>query len=274
MNDFEFLRSINIGEYLPGESPVHRLDPRAKIVIFTVYILALTFTRSLGGLALGLLFILGGLLLARIPLRFAMRGLLAPLPFLLFLALLQLFLTPPANPGDVLWQWRFLQISGAGVMAATTLLARFTALILAIGLSTSVTSSSDLLAGMNALLRPLGRIGVPAEDAVMTVQVALRFLPLLAVTAERTAKAQASRGADWSPAKGNLVKQVKRIAPMIVPLFISSLGKAERMALAMDARAYGSHRPRGSMRELVFTWKDAAAVIVALLLCAAVFAVP
>ncbi len=106
---------------------------------------------------------------------------------------------------------------------------------------------------------------------MMVVQVALRFLPLLAVTAERTAKAQASRGADWSPAKGNLVKQVQRIAPMIVPLFISSLGKAERMALAMDARAYGSHRPRGAMRELKFLWKDAAAVLLALLLSGAVF---
>jgi energy-coupling factor transport system permease protein len=164
-----------------------------------------------------------------------------------------------------------LQITGAGVVAAVTLLVRFTALILAIGLATSVTSSSELLVGMNALLRPLTRIGIPAEDAVMVIQVALRFLPLLAVTAERTAKAQASRGADWSPVKGNLVKQVKRIAPMIVPLFISSLGKAERMALAMDARAYGSHSPRGSMRELKFLWKDAAAVMLALLLSVAVF---
>jgi energy-coupling factor transport system permease protein len=171
----------------------------------------------------------------------------------------------------VLWQWRFLQITGAGVMAAVTVLARFTDLILAIGLATSITSSSDLLSGMGALLRPLSAIGIPAEDAVMVVQVALRFLPLLAVTAERTAKAQASRGADWSPAKGNLVKQVKRIAPMIVPLFISSLGKAERIALAMDTRAYGSHSPRGSMRELKFSWKDAAAVLLALLLSGAVF---
>ena len=274
MNQFEFLRDINIGQYLPGDSVIHRLDPRAKILIFTLFILALTFTRSLWGLALGLVFVVGGLLLARIPLRFALRGLLGPLPFLLFLAILQLFLTPPSSPGDVLWSWRFLQITGAGVMAAVTLLARFTALILAIGLATSVTSSSELLAGMYALLRPLARIGIPAEDAVMVIQVALRFLPLLAVTAERTAKAQASRGADWSPAKGNLVKQVKRIAPMIVPLFISSLGKAERMALAMDARAYGSHRPRGSMRELKFKMMDAAAVVLALLLSAGVLLAP
>jgi energy-coupling factor transport system permease protein len=271
VTDFEFLRNINIGQYLPGNSLLHHLDPRAKIMIFTVFILVLTFTRSLQGLVLGLVIILAGLLLARIPLRFALRGLLGPLPFLLFLAVLQLFLTPAANPADVLWHWRFLQITGAGVMASVMLLVRFTALILTIGLATSVTSSSDLLVGMNALLRPLTRIGVPAEDAVMMVQVALRFLPLLAVTAERTAKAQASRGADWSPVKGNLAAQVRRIAPLIVPLFISSLNKAERMALAMDARAYGSHQPRGSMRELMFTWKDAAAIILALLLSAAVF---
>ena len=271
MNDFEFLTKINIGQYLPGTSPLHRLDPRAKIVIFTLFILALTFTRSLWGLAFAFVLCLTGLLLARIPLRFALRGLLGPLPFLLFLAVLQLVLTPPANLTDVLWSWRFLQITGAGVMAAVTVLVRFTDLILTIGLATSITSSSDLLAGMGALLRPLTRIGIPAEDAVMVVQVALRFLPLLAVTAERTAKAQASRGADWSPAKGNLVKQVQRIAPMIVPLFISSLGKAERMALAMDARAYGSHSPRGSMRELKFMWKDVAAVLLALLLSGAVF---
>ena len=196
MNDFEFLRNINIGQYMPGTSPLHRLDPRAKIVIFTVFILALTFTRSLWGLAFAFGFCLVGLLLARIPLRFALRGLATPLPFLLFLALLQLFLTPAASPADVLWQWRFLQITGSGVMAAVTVLVRFTDLILAIGLATSITSSSDLLSGMSALLRPLSAIGIPAEDAVMVVQVALRFLPLLAVTAERTAKAQASRGAD------------------------------------------------------------------------------
>jgi energy-coupling factor transport system permease protein len=135
-----------------------------------------------------------------------------------------------------------------------------------IGLGAASISESELTHGLLSLLSPLTRVGIPAADFVLAVQVSLRYFPLLAQSAERIAKAQASRGADWRPAGWNLVRRAQQIIPLVVPLFITSLRRAENMALAMDARGYGSQPVRTSLVTLRFTPRDALALAAVLAL--------
>lgn len=265
MSDFEFMQRVTIGQYLPTGSALHRLDPRARILLFSLLLGALTFTPRWQGLAAGLAAILTGLWWARIPLRYALKGLLPPLPFLVVLAGLQVFLYP-ARLETVLFHAGPLVLSRGGLLVGGMLLLRFAVLILGLSLSSFTLSTSELIQGLNRLLRPLRRLGLPVEDLVLMVQVTLRFVPFLMQTAERIAKAQASRGAAWGRGSGGALRRVRQALPMIVPLFLTSLRRAENLALAMDARGYGGTVERTSLRELHFNSRDALAVGVGVVL--------
>jgi energy-coupling factor transport system permease protein len=266
MSQFEFLRSINIGQYLPLASPVHRLDPRARLLAYLFLVLGLVFTHAPLGLLLGALVTLGGLRLGRVPLGFALRGLLVPLPFLAFIALIQIFFNGQADSGPVFFTVGSLVVGLSDLWLGLMLMARFCALILALSLASFTLSTGELTLGLGYLLRPLARIGLPAHDFVMMLQVSLRFLPLLAQSAERIAKAQAARGANWEARGGSLLGRARRILPIIVPLFLVSLRRAEAMALAMDARGYGSVEQRTSRIVLHATLRDWAVGIFSFLL--------
>jgi len=265
MNQFEFLRSIPIGQYLPIDSWLHRLDPRARLLGFLLLIAAITIAPRLEGIGLGLLLMLLILRLARIPFRYALRGLVAPLPFLVILAVLQIFFNQQAPGSPVLFVVGPVSITLFDLQAGAKLLLRFFALILGLSLASYTSSTSEMTQGLNLLLAPLARLRLPVQDFVMMVQITLRYLPLLAQSAERIAKAQASRGADWD-ARGGLLARVRQTIPLIVPLFLSSLHKAENMALAMDARAYGSAAARSSIAEFRFTRRDGFVIGAALIL--------
>ncbi len=261
MHNFEFLRMVNIGQYLPLDSPLHRLDARARIVLYLLIIMAATFTARPAGLVFAMLLVLILLRIGRIPLSFAFRGLLPPLPFLLILAVLQVFVSirpPSAMP---LFEFGIFKVYASGLVSAGMLLLRFCVLILALSLSSFTLSTSEMIHGLESLLAPFSRLGLPTHDLVMVLQVTIRFIPFLAMAAERIAKAQASRGAEWGVRKGNLFQRVRQVIPLIVPLFLTSLRRAETMALAMDARAYGSTPQRTSMYTMHFKWKDAAAIL-------------
>ena len=143
-----------------------------------------------------------------------------------------------------------------GFLEGIILLLRFASLVLWLSLSSFTLSISELLLGLHLLLRPLGRLGLPVEDLVLIVEVTLRFIPFLTQSAERIVKAQASRGAAWGKGSGDLLQRVRQALPMIVPLFLNSLRRAENMALAMDARGYGGSAARTSMYELHFRFVD------------------
>jgi energy-coupling factor transport system permease protein len=268
MSQFEFMRSIPIGQYLPLGSALHKMDPRARMAAYFLVVMALTFSRRIEGIALGVVVIILGLWIARIPLLFTLRGLVTPLPFLVILAVLQVFLNVGPAGETVLLAWGPLQISQSDLLAGLILLVRFAGLILVIGLATFTLSTSEMTQGLNQLFRPLTNVGIQAQDLVMMVQVTLRFLPMLAQSAERIAKAQASRGADWDNRKGNILVRIRQVTPVIIPLFLASLHRAENMALAMDARAYGSAPERTSLVELHFHPKDALLVVVGLAVAA------
>lgn len=270
MHNFEFLRMVNIGQYLPLQSVLHRLDPRARIIIYFIIIAAATFTPNPEGLAIALLMVLLGLLLGRIPLKFALRGLMPPLPFLLILAVLQVFIAPHPVDAVPLIELGPLRIYLAGLVTAGMLLLRFTVLILGLGLASYTLSTSELIHGLESLLSPLTRLGIPTHDLVMVMQVTIRFIPFLAQTAERIAKAQASRGAEWGTGSRNLLARIRQFIPLILPLFLISLRRAETMALAMDARGYATVSRRTSMLVMHFTWKDGLAILLGLLAGAAI----
>ena len=270
MHNFEFLRNVNIGQYLPVDSFLHRLDPRARILGYLFIIMAATFSSHPAGLGLALLVVLTGLVIGRIPILFALRSLLPPLPFLVILAILQIFLA--VRPADALplAQIGPVTLYASGLVAAGMLLLRFAVLILGLGLASYTLSTSEMIHGLEVLLKPLNRIGIPTHDLVMVVQVTVRFIPFLAQAAERIAKAQASRGAEWGTRKGGLFKRVRQVVPLIVPLFLTSLRRAETMALAMDARGYGSPFQRTSLVVMKFHWQDGLVIGLAFGIAAAI----
>ena len=265
MSNFEFMQHMTFGQYLPTGSPLHRLDARARIVIFTAFLMAVTIVKGIPGLVFSLVLACIGLLLARVPLGYALKGLLPPLPFLVILAVIQVLMRSRGTDA-VLFQFWLLRVTQAGLMEGVVLLLRFASLVLWLSLGSFTLSVSELILGLNLLLRPLGWLGLPVDDVVLMVQVTMRFIPFLTQSAERIVKAQASRGAAWGKGSGGLLLRVRQALPMIVPLFLNSLHRAENLALAMDARGYGGSAVRTSMHELHFQFVDWLAVGGSLLL--------
>lgn len=269
MNDFEFQRYITIGQYMPAASPIHRLDPRTRLLGALLLLAAVTAAPRLPGLALAFAGALVLTLLAHVPLGYALKGLLAPLPFILILVALQILLGPAGAP-SVLWAWGPFHVSPTSLVNGARLLLRFPTLILLITTFSAATSTTEIVRGLEALLRPLMRIRLPVQDFVLMVQVALRFLPLLAQEAERIAKSQASRGAEWGTRRGGLLRRARQALPILVPLFLVSLQRAETLAAAMEARGYRSESPRTSLIVLHFRRADGLALVLCLVLAASI----
>ena len=275
MEDFELLRHVTIGQYLPTGSRLHRLDPRTKIVGLGLLLLAIIVHQAASGLLVGLLLVLGLVVLARVPLDFALGGLKPALPILLFLAALQLLFgwglfSTSCHP---LWSWWVLSITPCSVQAVIVLLARFTALILLTSLLTLTTTISELAHGAEALLRPLQRLGVPADELAMVFTIALRFVPTLAQQLEKLLKAQAARGADIKGG-ANPVQRTRQLLPVLVPLFLTTLRRGEELTLAMEARGYTGGPGRTHYFRLRFGTNDVLALAIIVVLAVGLFIVP
>ncbi len=271
MADFEFTQNLSFGQYLPTNSWFHLRDPRAKLLTILFLMIAITFSRNTYMVAAGLILVLFIFWIAKIPLKNALRGIRTPLPFLIFIAFFQLFrFTPDANNPLILQIWSFT-ITLQGIIAAGTVILRFVSLILVISLASFTLSTSDLIYGLQSLLKPLNWLRIPSEDFIMVVQVTLRFLPLLGQATEQIAKAQAARGASWGVRDQKLKDRIKLVLPVIVPMFITSLQKAETMAMAMDSRGYGNHLKRGSYRQLSFKKQDGLLLVTALFVSIMIF---
>lgn len=275
MEDFELLRYVTIGQYLPGDSVVHRLDPRAKISIFLFLTLAVTFSLSYTANAILLLVTLLLVLVARIPLRYIFSGLRPALPFIIILAVLQLLFygyayRPYGLSTQTLVHWGWINITTGSVQLVVVSLLRFVQLLFLTSLLTNTTPLTRLTNGLEAMLRPFGRVGLPAHELSLVATVALRFVPLLGEQLEIIMKAQASRGASIGARGGlNFVTTARQTAVLIVPLFIDAFRRAEDMILAMQARCYVGGRGRTSYIRLRFTRTDWACFAAAALFSAA-----
>lgn len=265
-SEFEFLRGLPFGPYVPGDSSLQRLDVRTRLLLVILFMAAITIAKHPVGLLLALAVLLLGWQVAKLPLGPLARGWRSVLPFLLILALLQVIFSVNKQ-ATVLFYIGPLAVTLENLWAGLALILRFSAYIALLGLAASSISEAELTRGLDALLHPLAAIGIPVQDFVLALQITLRFFPLLAQSAERIAKAQAARGADWQPAGWNLFRRIRQIIPVIVPLFVSSLRRSENMALAMDARGYGSQKKRTSMITLQFKRRDVAVLVGAVFVC-------
>ena len=278
MEDFEFLRNITIGQYLPGDSIIHRLDPRTKLSVFLFITAAVTFSISYSANIVLVLVTLSLVLLSGIPLRYVFSGLKPALPLIIVLAILQLLFygdafTPYGMATRTIFKWGWIHITNGSVQLVIVSALRFVELLFLTSLLTNTTTLTDITHGMENMLQPFSRIGVPSHELSLVATIALRFVPLLAEQLEIIMKAQASRGADIAH-KGKLqfVTTARQVAALIVPLFIDALRRAEDLILAMQARCYVGGRGRSSLVRLKFVRVDYVAYALGLLFSVAMLA--
>ncbi len=266
----ELTRYVTIGQYLPKESPVHRLDPRTKIAAVTILTLAIFVVRDFGGYSLLTLFLLGVVLTSQIPVGYLLRG-LRPVLFLLLLTVVLNMFFSGIQGGTALFRLGPLVTTREAVVRALFIGYRLVALVLVTSLLTFTTSPVELTDGIERILRPFRRLGVPAHELAMMMTIALRFIPTLMEETEKIMKAQMARGAEFD--QGSLMRRARALVPVLVPLFVSAFRRADELALAMEARCYrgGEHRTR--MKVLRFSPRDAVALLVTLA-GAVVFAIP
>lgn len=262
-------KDITIGQYIEGNSFIHKMDARAKILLALVYIVVLFLIRSpIAYVGYGV-FTLFLVYLSRVPARYILRGLKPMLYILIFTGIINLFMT---QGGEILWQcpfWSALKISEAGVKTAALMVVRLVLLVIATSLLTLTTSPLMLTDGIEMLLKPFEIIKVPAHEIAMMMTIAIRFIPTLSEETEKIMKAQMARGADFE--SGNILKRAKAMIPLLVPLFISAFRRADDLAVAMDSRCYHGGKNRTRMKQMVFTYRDAVAV--AVMVCLGVLAV-
>lgn len=260
---FELSRNILIGQYIPADTFVHRLDPRTKIISTMVLLFAVSFTRSLTACTIFLLAILLAARLSQIPLDFVLRPFIRGLPFLLvFLSMSVLFMGWQEPSGVVLFEWRWIRITSNALLLAALSILRLVSILILVSLPTLTTKITELTHGVESLLQPFRRFGLPAQDIALVATIALRFVPILTEELERVIKAQASRGG----AIGNLswrqpVQVARAMLPLIVPLFVNAFRRAEEMAVAMEARCYVRGAERTRMFKLNGTWLDSVVVV-------------
>ncbi len=234
------LRDITLGQFFPGNSPIHRLDPRTKILMAIVYIVFIFLIDNFFGYAVLALFTIFVVAVSKIPPGFVFKGLKPIMFFIVITAMFNLFLTD----GRVIWQWKVFKITYEGIYFAAFMVLRLFFLVLGTSVLTLTTSPIALTDGLERLLSPFKRLGLPAHELAMMMTIALRFIPTLLSETDKIIKAQSARGADFE--SGNLVRRAKAMVPILIPLFISAFRRADELATAMESRCYhgGENRTR------------------------------
>ncbi|MGN0762213.1 MAG: energy-coupling factor transporter transmembrane component T family protein [Aristaeellaceae bacterium] len=245
------MKNITMGQYYPVDSFVHRLDPRMKIILTILMIVAVFMVHSLVGYAIVLGFVYLTARMANVPFKMLMKG-LRPLRLILILTfVLNLFF----NSGEtVLFHWSFITLTAEGLSTAVHYTLRLGFLVLGTSLLTLTTSPVTLADGIELLLSPFKRFHFPAHELAMMMTIALRFIPTLLEEADKIMKAQMARGADFE--SGNLMARAKAMIPLLVPLFVSAFRRAGDLAMAMEARCYHGGENRTRLRVLRITRND------------------
>ena len=234
------IRDITLGQYFPEESPIHRLDPRIKIIMALTYIVTLFLVKDFIGFLIAVFVLSIIIKVSKVPLKFIIRGLKPIFIIIIFTFTVNMFMIG----GEVLWQWKFLHITREGLYIAVFMAIRLILLIIGSSLLTLTTKPIHLTDGIESLLKPLTIFKVPAHELAMMMTIALRFIPTLLEETDKIMKAQMARGADFE--SGNIIRRAKSLIPLLVPLFISAFRIAQDLAMAMEARCYrgGKHRTR------------------------------
>lgn len=250
-------KDITIGQYVPGNSFIHRLDARVKIILALVYVVALFLIHNPVSYVLFTIFTVTAILVSRVPIGFIVRGLKPMMFIIVFTAVINLFMTP----GEIVY-WSFpitanwkIQITQEGIVSAVLMLFRLLYLMIGTSLLTLTTSPLMLTDGIENLLKPFSKIGVPSHEIAMMMTIAIRFIPTLTEETDKIIKAQMARGADFE--SGNIVKRAKAMLPLLVPLFVSAFRRADELSVAMESRCYHGGHNRTRMKQMKVTRLDA-----------------
>ena len=245
------LKDITLGQYFPGQSVIHRLDPRTKLTMLVVYIVALFLAEGWVSYGLVFLFLAVVIRLSTIPLKSILRGMKPLVMILIFTGVLNLFFT---QDGEVLVKFWVLTVTSGGLSRALMMMARILMLISGTFLLTYTTSPIALTDGLEALMNPLKKVGVPVHELSMMMCIALRFIPTLIEETDKIMSAQKARGADFE--SGSLTDRAKALIPILVPLFISAFRRADELATAMECRCYQGGEGRTKMKQLHYHRED------------------
>lgn len=266
----ELTKDITLGVYIPGTTVVHQSDPRAKILLSIVLITLLFFIKNYIPYGVYAAFALFLIWVSRIPVGYAIKGLKPMIPVLAIMWILQLFLHKPDH-AQVIFSWGFLQATDVGLHMGTLMSIRVLMLFLITSILTMATSMVELTDGIEALLKPFRKIGVPSHELALTMVIALRFVPTLAEEMEKIVKAQMARGVDFD--RGNFIQKTAKMFPIFLPLFLNAFKRAEDLIVAMEARNYTGGTGRTKMRQLKMGPADTKSFLVVLLFTAVLIAV-
>lgn len=259
------LKNITLGQFFPGNSPVHRLDPRTKLLA-TIALIAMVFvSQGFAGFFVITAFVLATAASTGIHLKFLFRGLKPIFFIIVFTFVLNLFVQ---TGGTVLFSLGFLRITSEGLRTALFTAVRLILLVVASQLLTLTTSPISLTDGLESLLKPLRAVHFPVHEIAMMMSIALRFIPTLMDEADKIMKAQKARGANFE--QGSLIERAKAMVPLMVPLFVGAFRRADELALAMEARCYRGGEGRTRMKQLAYRRGDLLAALALALLLAAV----
>ena len=257
------LKDITLGQYFPGDTVIHRLDPRTKLILVVLYIIALFNAKGWGAYLLILAVTSICMVVSHISPRNIFKG-LKPMLFIIALtALLNIFYTQgtPIREGWI--------ITWEGIERAVKMMLRITLLIVGTFLLTYTTSPMELTDGLERLLKPLNRVKVPVHEITLMMSMALRFIPTLIEETDKIMSAQKARGADFET--GNLIERAKALLPILVPLFVSAFRRADELAVAMESRCYHGGEGRTRMKQLRFCTRDFVALILGCVFMTVVF---
>lgn len=257
------IRDITLGQYYPGNSWIHKLDPRVKIMATILYIVALFVVQDFIGFAIAAAGLAAVIIISKVPLGFILRGLKPVFLIISFTLLINMFMIK----GEVLVSFWVLEITREGLRTAIFMAIRLILLIIGSSLLTLTTKPISLTDGIEALLSPFKKIGLPAHELAMMMTIALRFIPTLMEETDKIMKAQQARGADFET--GNLMSRAKALIPILVPLFISAFRIAQDLAMAMEARCYGGNIKRTRMNGMKLEKRDLAASLLYVVFLAA-----
>ncbi|MGN0653870.1 MAG: energy-coupling factor transporter transmembrane component T family protein [Oscillospiraceae bacterium] len=253
------LKDITIGQFFPGNSIIHRLDPRFKIIITAVFITFLFCADTFAGILVGMLFVALIVMLSKIPVKMIFKGMKSIVPLIIFTSVLNIFFIE----GEIVFHWQFIKITKEGLEMSAFMVLRIICLISGTSLLTYTTSPITLTDAIEQLLAPLKKIKVPVHEFAMMMTIALRFIPTLIEETDKIMSAQKARGADLET--GGLMKRAKALVPILIPLFVSAFRRAEELAVAMECRCYRGDEGRTRLKQLKSGGKDYVALAVSLL---------
>lgn len=253
------LNDVIFGQYYPQKSFVHRMDPRAKIVLMIAYIVAIFVADNFFGLAAVTLFLIVTVIFSRVPFGSVLRSVKMILFLIVFTAILNLFFYSTEGV-HLIWQWGILALSWESIVNMIFLALRLFLLVMGTSILTLTTAPVELTDGIESLLKPLKYIKFPVHELALIMSIALRFIPTLMDETNRIVAAQKARGADFET--GGLFKRAKAMIPVLIPLLVSAFRRAEELGDAMDARCYSGAKGRTKYKKLTFTWRDLAATLV------------